>query len=221
MVGRDVRSAVRRLLLFANVTAGVGAALFCLAAWLAPESLSVPSHSEPGVFRLDVRGGHGFGIVALAAAALLVCDVLWLVYGGVPKEPSDHVVSKSHDGSVIKVSREALEAGLRTSGESLDEVSRLRVAVSVSGKMKHVLVRAWFQCPDGVSIQLAGQRLRANLRARFADLVALGEGARLEVDIEFVGFSGRLKTQPAEERKAKPEPDDPFTGPRYPIDDEA
>ena len=220
MVRRDFRPALRRLLLFANVSAGVVSALLLLAAWLAPESLSVPANAEPGVFRVEVRGGHGMGFAALAAACLLVCDVLWLVYGGAPKEPSDHVVSRTVGGPV-KVSREALEAGLRTGGEALEEISRLRVAVSVAGKMRPVLVRAWFQCPEGVSIQLAGQRLREALRSRFAEMVVLGDGARLEVDIEFVGFSGRLKGAPAEARRAESEPEDPFTGPRYPIDDES
>ena len=220
MVSRDLRSALRSVLVWANVAVGVGAALFGLAAWLAPESLSIPTHSEPGVFRVDGRGGHGLGFVAFGAAVLLVCDLLWLVYGGVPKEPSDHVVSRSVGGSV-KVSREALEVGLRTAGEALDEISRLRVSVTVPAKMKHVGVHAWFQCPEGVSIQVAGQRLRDTLRARFGEMVRLGEGARLEVDIEFVGFSGRLKAHAADGRPAPTEPEDPFTGPRYPIDEES
>ena len=42
---------------------------------------------------------HGFGLIAMLAGALLVFDVLWVVYGGVPKESHDHVISKVDGGT--------------------------------------------------------------------------------------------------------------------------
>ena len=133
MVGRELKPFLRRALLFANVTMGVVGALFCLAAWLAPESLSAPSNGEPGVFRIDVRGGHGAGLVAIGAALLLTLDVLWLVYGGTPKEPSDHVVSKTVGGPV-KVSRDALESGLPTLYQTVQPSDRQEAfAVDANG----------------------------------------------------------------------------------------
>src|SRR5690606_729353 len=126
------------------------------------------------------------------AAALLVGDFLWIVYGGSPRMPTTHVQSETPEGPV-KVSREALESGLRAAGEALDEISRLRVAIETVGPTgRRVVVKAQFQAPEGVSLQLANQRLRAALRRRFDELVRLADGGRLDLEIEFVGFQGRL-----------------------------
>lgn len=221
MATRDLKSWVRRLLLLTNVAVAVGTACFALIVFLAPDWMSTPGSGEAGVFRVDVRGSDSAWIVALLAAGLLVADFLWIVYGGPSGVPTTHVLSETADGPV-RVARDALESGLRAAGEALDEVSRLRVAIDTAGPLgKRVILRSWFHAPDGVPIEVASQRLRAALRRRFGELVKLPDGGRLDVEIEFAGFQGRLARKP-EEPAAPPAPvaDEPFTGPQYPIDGE-
>src|SRR5690606_26951182 len=124
----------------------------------------------------------------------------------------------------VKVSREAVEAGLRSAGEELEEISRMRAAVQTAPGMRRVVVVAQFHAPDSVAIHAASERLRQTLRRRFAELVRLPEGTRLDIEVEFLGFAGRLQRRPSSEAApaARKPADDtqPFTGPRYPIDDE-
>lgn len=217
---RDLKGFIGRILLLLNLAVAVGTSCYVLLVYLAPESMSSPPHGEGGVLRIDVRGdGSSTWIVALLAAALLVADFLWLVYGTAPGVPTTHVTTETPEGPV-RVSRDALEAGLRTAGEALDEISRLKVVVETVGPLgKRVLVRAQFQAPDGVSIQAASQKLRQALRRRFDEMVRLAEGSRLELEIEFVGFQGRLPRRAEEPEAPVEDAEPPFTGPRYPIDD--
>jgi hypothetical protein len=218
---RDLKSFVGRLLLVANVVVAVAAALAWLLLYLAPETFSVPAHAERGVFRVAVREETVADVLALLALGLLLGDFLWLLYGSTPKSPPQHILSEA-PGGPVKISRDALEAGLRTAGEDLEEISRLRVAVQPVGKQRRIGLRAQFQAPDGVSIQAASEKLRRTLRTRFADLVHVSEGTRLDIDVEFLGFSGRpAKKPPAEPPAPTPAPEpESFTGPRYPIDDD-
>ena len=213
-----------RLLWLANVTAGIVFAGFWCLVFVAPERMSsalpVASNQLPGVFQLLVRGNGWMQIVALLTTLLLVANIAWLLYGKQPKAPTSHVISETQDGPV-KISREALETTLRTAGEALDEISRLRISVDPSAGAKRILVRAQFQAPDGLSIQDASQKLRRTMALRFQELVQLSEGTRLEMDIEFLGFSGKLSKRPASETEdvetVEPQA---FSGPKYPIDDD-
>ena len=80
------------------------------------------------------------------------------------------------------------------------------------------MVRAFFQAPEGVSILDASRRLREVLSERFRDMVHVADGTRIEFDIEFVGFAAK----PARKGEAKPAEEEvpPFTGPKYPIEEE-
>jgi hypothetical protein len=217
---RDLRGLLGRLLLIVNLAVAVGTSCYVLLCYLAPESMSVPPHAEPGIYRVDVRSGEGVWLTPLLAGALLVADFLWLIYGPAPRTPTAHVISET-PGGPVRVSREAIEAGLRSAGEALDEISRLRVSLDAAGPLqKKIVVRTAFTSPDGVSIQIASQKLRDALRRRFGELVRLAEGMRLELEIEFAGFQGRLSKRSEEPESAPEEVDAPFTGPRYPIDDD-
>lgn len=215
----DLKGLLWRLLLVANLAVAVIACCFLVAVWVAPDSMSSPPADEAGVFRLVVRSNTTLGVLTLVAAVLLLGDFLWVVHGGSPPAPPGYVNSVGPDGTV-RVSRDAIEAGLRAAGEALDEVSRLRVIVDATPGLKRIFVRGQFQSPEGVSIHDAGRLLRQVLRRRFAELVRLGDGVRLEVEIEFLGFAGKLTRKPVTEPESPPAEDsaDPFTGPRYPID---
>jgi hypothetical protein len=54
---------------------------------------------------------------------------------------------------------------------------------------------------------------------RFGEMVRPADGTRVEYDMEFQGFAGKLGKKSGE----VPPPADPapFTGPKYPIDDES
>lgn len=206
-----------RLLLVANVAAAIAACLVALLVWAAPEAMSSADGRQPGVLRIDVRAG-GHGMVAFCAALLLIGDVLWLAWGLAPRSPQSSVVSMTGAGPV-RIAREALEAGLRAAGEALPDVSRLRVQVTARSRARRVDVLAVFQAREGAGLDRVSTELRRVVQERFAQLVTLPGGSRLHVELEFGGFLGRAAKQ-AEPVPQKDEEPTPFTGPRYPIDED-
>jgi hypothetical protein len=213
----DLGSFGRRLLLLANVLAAVFAAGFVLVVYTAPELIGAWDEAGRTV-AIRLRDTATVGLAALAAGALLLCDLLYLVYGRRPRAPLRHIVSEA-PGGLVRVSRDALEGALRATGESLEEITRLRVAIEPGG-LKRVVVRAHFMCPEGVSLQEASRLLRNALTERCKELVRLPEGSRIDYEIEFVGFGGKLQRKGAEPPPPREEEPAPFTGPQYPIDDE-
>ncbi len=214
----DLRNVAWRLLLLANLLVASLSALFWVALWVVPTVFSQhPTDESPVAFA--VRGNTPAELAALFGSVLLVGNVLYLVYGLRPKTPSQHVISETRDGPV-KISREALESGLRTAGEKLDEVSRLRVTIDTERKRSVVVVRAQFQAPEGVHVQHASKNVRQAVLRRFDELVKLPDGRRVELDIEFLGFAGKLLKKPPPADPPKEEQPTSFTGPKYPIDDE-
>ena len=206
----------RRLLLLANICVGNLAALILLALYVSPGSFSQGS-SEGFELVTNIRGSTGIQFACLASLLLLATNILYLLYGRRPKDPMNYVLSEAPGGQLM-VSRDALESGLRSLGETIEDVTRLRVTVK-AGAMKRIHLHAQFHCPEGAEIRELSRRLRTSLEQRFAVLVKLTEGARLVTDIEFSGFAGKLATRPVEEEVASTEAGS-FTGPEYPIDDE-
>ncbi len=199
-----------RLLLIANLVAANAAAAACALAVVRPSTFGE-------ALTLPMTAGSTF-IVLLPAVLLLVSNFAWLVRRAPTPVPRTYVQSETPTGPV-RVAREALEAGLRTAGEALPEITRLRVGVECA-QPKRVLIQSHFQCAEGTSNHNASQRLRAALRDRFAEMVHVGDGVRVEFDLEFQGFVGKLTKKGADSRAAlEPEPP-PFTGPQYPIDED-
>lgn len=156
-------------------------------------------------------------LAVLVAALLLVCNFAWLVRRREQAPPTNWVVSDTPMGPV-RISREALETGLRHAGEALPEITRLRIEVDTRTP-KRVLVTAWFQCAEGQGNLTASQRLRQVLADRFGEMVRPADGARVDYELEFQGFAGKLGKKVVE--LPPPVDEQPFTGPRYPIDDDA
>ncbi|MHC5065091.1 MAG: hypothetical protein ACYTG5_14085 [Planctomycetota bacterium] len=192
------------------------AAIFFLALFISPGSFSQAASGEFDL-SVNVQSLRGLQVTFGASLVLLVANILYLVYGRRESDPLAHVVSDAPGGPLM-VSREALENRLRQEGESLEEVTRLKVSIA-SGGPKRLRVHAQFHCPEGVSIQELSRKLRAVLEAKFGELVKLADGGKLATEIEFSGFSGKLAKRQAEEKVGSDEPG-PFTGPKYPIDDE-
>jgi membrane protein implicated in regulation of membrane protease activity len=209
-----------RLLLLANLVAANAAA-----------ALAVIGFLRPGFVGFDLGpAGNTFGtrvlvaplttwqawLLFLGGAVLLVGNFAWLVRRRERPQPADWVVSDTPSGPV-RIAREALESGLRQAGEGLPEITRLRVEVNTRTQ-KRVLVTAWFQCAEGTSNLPASQRLRQAMIDRFGTMVRPADGTRVEFDLEFQGFAGKLGKKNVE--LPPPSDEQPFTGPRYPIDDE-
>ncbi|MFY9340899.1 MAG: hypothetical protein WAT39_00325, partial [Planctomycetota bacterium] len=155
-------------------------------------------------------------LLLLVAIVVLVWNFVWLVRAREQTPPTNWVVSDTPSGPV-RVAREALEAGLQKAGELLPEITRLRVQVDTR-QQKRILVTGQFQCAEGQNNLAASQRLRATMSDRFGEMVRPSDGARVEFDLEFQGFAGKLGKKGTE--VPPPEPP-PFTGPKYPIDDDS
>lgn len=209
-----------RLLLVANLAFANAAAAAAVVGFLRPGFLGL----EPGaaaavtsgrVLLLPLDTGVAWGIL-LGGVVLLLWNFAWLVRRPERLPPGNWVVSDTPSGPV-RVAREAIEVGLRQAGEALPEITRLRVQVDTRTQ-KRIQVTCQFQCAEGTSNLAASQRLRQTMADRFGELVRPADGSRFEFDLEFQGFAGKLGKKAGE----VPPPNDPapFTGPKYPIDDD-
>lgn len=211
-----------RLLLVTNlVVANVAAAFFVV--MFAQPGVLVGGTAGPfaqvlGTGRIAVvpLGDPVAWLLLLLAVALLCWNFAWLVRRREQATPSNWVVSDTPSGPV-RIAREALENGLQKAGEALPEVTRVRVQVDTRTH-KRILVTGQFHCAEGTNNLAASQRLRAAMADRFAEMVRPVDGARIEFDLEFQGFAGKLGKKGVE--MPPPEPP-PFTGPKYPIDDDS
>lgn len=212
----DLRAVFARTLNAAHVAFAVGAAALLVAVWAAPASFG---EWDGATLRLSLDPQHATGlrVATLVGAGLLVLDVLYLLYGRRPRAPLRHVVSEGEGGSVL-VAREAIEVGLRAAGEALSAVSRVRVSLQQAG-LRRLVVHAQFHATEGAVIETASTALRAALQRQFEALVRLAEGARVEFELEFLGFAGRPPKRGAKGEEPAPQ-DPPFTGPRYPIEED-
>ena len=219
----DRRRLAKRLVLALDVVAALAASVLFVLGFLAPSTVGVDlpgGLSSPfgNVLILSLVTSEA-KLVFISALIVLTANVLYLLYARRLRSPLRHVTSEVQGGPV-HVARDAIEAGLRNAGETLHEVARLRVLLA-NGGPKRVLARVQYQSPEGTSVHEATRLLRHALEQRFAEMVHLGEGSRVDWEIEFVGFVPLGKAQ----KKPTPlvpldRPDESFTGPRYPIDDE-
>ena len=208
-----------RLLLLLNLCASTLGAATAVVLFVRPIALGVAAEeAESGrVLLLPVGTPMGWAVF-LAALSLLLCNFGWLVRRSPRPLPRDFLMSSTSAGPV-RIAREALESGLRATGEDVADVTRLRVQVDCA-QQKRIVIKAALQCAEGASNHECCQRLRLALERRFLDMVHLGEGARADFELEFQGFFGKPSRKGSQARSAvEPEPE-PFSGPKYPIDDE-
>jgi len=214
------RRVASRFLLVINLIVASAAAAAVVATFLRPNFLGVAVDAAIAAQRrvcvVPLDTGVAWGVF-LGAAVLLVWNFAWLVRRSERLPPGNWVVSDTPSGPV-RVAREALENGLRQAGEALPEITRLRVQIDTSAQ-KRILVTGQFQCAEGTSNLSASQRLRQTMMDRFSEMARPADGSRVEFDLEFQGFLGKLGKKAAD--VPPPAVDDAFTGPKYPIDDEA
>lgn len=206
--------------MFANLVAANVAAVAWALSFAFPGILGTPPpDGEGAVLILPLRTSTALGVLVFAVL-LLVCNATYLLRRR--PAPLLRFVLSAAPGGAVRVSRDALETGMRQAGEALPEITRLRIAVE-SGGQKKVVIRGQFQCPEGISNLEASRLLRRALGERFAEMVQLTDGNKVEMEIEFLGFAGKLTRKASETVDPEPEPEPeppPFTGPKYPIDDE-
>lgn len=212
----DSRRFTGRLLLWTNLLVANFAAVLAVVGYVDPTALGMSGPTGNSyVLPLDTVAARSLFI---AAAALLLLNGLWLLRRQPAATPLQHVLSDA-DGGQVRIAREALETGLRAAGETLPEITRLRVSVH-PGNGKRIVVHSQFQCAEGVSNLVASQRLRTVLQDRFHNIVQLPDSARVEFELEFLGFAGKLPKKAGEAAaNLEPEPR-PFLGPQYPIEDD-
>lgn len=208
-----------RLLLVTNLVVANGVAAFWIVLFVQPQfaglDLGELLATHPGRVAVLPLSTAAAWITLAAAVVLLLWNFAWLVRRREKAPPSNWVLSETPSGPV-RVAREALENGMRQAGEALPEVTRLRVQIDLRTQ-KRILVTGFFQCAEGTNNLAASQRLRQAMSDRFGEMVRPADGARVDYDLEFQGFAGKLGKKAAD--VPPPEPP-PFTGPKYPIDDE-
>lgn len=204
----DLKSFARKLVSVVNTLAALGGSSYFVLAWL------------------DRRPDFSPALLALLGGSVLFLNLLRILYfrAGRRRDEEGPLLSHTSDG-VVQVSREAVEGGLRSALEALDDVTRLRVKVLTPSR-KRTLIRAHYLAPEGVQILDLSSKLRRQLVERFRQLVATEADAKLEVEMVFEGFYGKTRAQkpvdgPAPEAVDTSPPSSeppPFTGLRYPID---
>jgi hypothetical protein len=213
-----------RMLLVSNLAVANMVAALWIAAFLQPGVLG----SELGPQNAAIAGSNRAMVMPLqtpaawlaffGSVALLLWNFSWLVRRRPGDLPNNWVISETAAGPV-RVAREAIETGLRSAGESLPEITRLRVQVKLPSQ-KRIVITGQFHCADGQNHLTGSQRLRQALLERFGELVRLSDGTRAELELEFQGFFGKLDKNAAGLPEPEPEDPAPFRGPQYPIDDE-
>lgn len=215
MTGR--RRFSERLLLCVNVLAANAVAAVWVMAFLQPGVLGSGEAELAGGVRclLVSLESPTAWISLLLAIGLLLWNFAYLVRRRDERVP-DHWVVSQGPGGPVRVAREAVEAALRAAGESLPAVTRLRVVLQGGGP-KRLRVVGQFHCAEAQDHLGCSRQLRERLNERFAELVRLGDGHRVDVELEFQGFAGKLA------KGAEPVPvaaAEPFRGPQYPVDDD-
>jgi hypothetical protein len=214
-----------RLLLVTNLVVANGAAAVFVMMFVQPGALglgvanfggaSASPLVEPRAAVLPLDTALAWALLALSIV-LLLWNFAWLVRRREQAPPSNWVISDTPSGPV-RVAREALESGLQKAGEALVEITRVRVQVDTRTP-KRIGVTVQFQAAEGSNNLAASQRLRQAVGDRFAEMVRLTDDHQAEFELEFQGFAGKLGKKGLE--VPPPAEPHPFTGPKYPIDDD-
>jgi len=206
----DLKRFARKLVRIANALAAVLGGLYFVA-----QSFISDEYPKDKLPNINPQ------LLALLGAGIVLLNLLRILYfrKGPRRDLEGPLTSHTANGPV-QVAREAIVAGLKSSGEELDHIARLRIQVVTPSK-KRILIVAQYLAPEGVQILDLSSELRTELRNRFFQMVELDSETQLEFSITFEGFHGKAKAkaEQPEAEKSKEAPLQPFTGPRYPIDD--
>jgi hypothetical protein len=155
-------------------------------------------------------------LAVLLAVAILALDVTWVAMfvrevlsgGG-----SQYLLSRTQEGTA-RISLRAIQASLHRRVRELPEVIGAKVAVRRPG-VKSLEVEANYTTTEDRDAILVSEVVRRALRERFEELVHPEEGCEVEYEVKIDGF---VPAGPQAATPEKREEEEPFTGPRYPID---
>ena len=187
----DLKLFGRRIVAVANTVAALLSALYFVAQFFTPGDH--PAGQLPNV---------GTGVLAVFGAGVLAMNFLRLVYLRAGRRDQEGPLTSHTDNGTVQVSREAIVAALRSAGEAMDEVSRVRVQVTNPAKRRTLIV-AQYLAPEGVPILDLSAKLRTVLRERFLGMVQLEKESRLDIEITFEGFHGKLRSPQPDAQKAR------------------
>lgn len=213
---RAPKSVGGKLLLVANLAAANAAAAAAVVGFARPSVLdSIAGFESTRRITIGLETPMAW-LVFAAAIVLLLANFAWLVRPKAQATAEAFVLSQA-PGGVVRIAREALESALQRTADTVPMLTRARVRVTLPGRSR-VVVHAQYCCAEGAGSLAVSQRLRGALASRCEELVRLGEGGKVEFELEFLGFQGKLGK---EALAAQAEDEEvPFTGPKYPIDDE-
>jgi hypothetical protein len=154
--------------------------------------------------------------VMLFSVSILALNALWfglffrdLVRG----EGSQYLLSRSDEGSA-RISLRALQASLLRRAREMEEVIGARLAVR-RPESKRLRVEVYYTTTEDRNAIKVSEALRSAVKERFEELVHPEEGFTVDFDLKIEGFvPGSAGVEPPSEEKEE----EPFTGPRYPID---
>jgi hypothetical protein len=162
---------------------------------------------------------RGLQVVAvLLSLAVIALEVSWVALffrEMVTGEGHQYLLSRSSEGTA-RISLRAIQASLFRRVRELPEVIGARVVVRRPAE-KRLRVEVAYTTTEDRNAILVSEAVRRGLRERFEEIVHPEEGFEVEYDVKIDGFvpgAGRAPEHSLEPEEAE----EPFIGPRYPID---
>lgn len=172
---------------------------------------------DPGVHWHDAPPGLRVALI-LFAILIAALNVLWLVLSGrdlFRGEGSQYLLSSTPEGTA-RISLRAIHSSLLRRARETPEVTRVKIAIRRPEK-ERIRVEATYATREDRNAIAVSETLRRALKERFEELVHPEEDLKVEYDVKLEGFTPATA---GERPSAEPprEGEEPFTGPRYPID---
>jgi hypothetical protein len=153
----------------------------------------------------------------LVGIAVLALDVVWIALflrELLQGEGSQYLLSRTAEGTA-RISLRAVQASLLRRAREAEEVIGVKVVLRRPVEKKLRVEVSYTTTEDRNAIKVS-EALRRVLRERFGELVQPEDDFEVEFDVKVEGFVPG--TAPAGEPREKEVEQEPFTGPRYPVD---
>ncbi len=153
----------------------------------------------------------------LLGMAVLALDAVWIVLflrEILQGEGSQYLLSRTAEGTA-RISLRAVQASLLRRAREAEEVIGVKLVLRRPVENKLRVEVSYTTTEDRNAIKVS-EALRKTLRERFGELVQPEDDFEVEYDVKVEGFVPG--TAPAGEPPEREDEQEPFTGPRYPVD---
>lgn len=191
------RRLIGRVLVALTWAYATGTAIYVLIVHPGPEEVRVPA--------------------LLLGMAVLGLNVVWVVLflrELLQGEGSQYLLSRTAEGTA-RISLRAVQASLLRRAREAEEVIGVKVVLRRPEEKKLRVEVSYTTTEDRNAIKVS-EALRRVLRERFGELVQPEDDFEVEFDVKVEGFVPG--TAPAGEPRETEVEQEPFTGPRYPVD---